>query len=84
MCIRDSAESLQVGPQIAQPCGGGSCEGISIDFAGRIWTTSQADQRVYRFDPNTGDVDTLGGMRVSGFSSDNTGWALQNAACAGL
>ena len=78
------AESLQVGPQIAQPCGGGSCEGISIDFAGRIWTTSQADQRVYRFDPNTGDVDTLGGMRVSGFSSDNTGWALQNAACAGL
>jgi streptogramin lyase len=78
------ADSLQVGPQIAQPCGGGSCEGISIDFAGRIWTTSQEDQRVYRFDPNTGAVVTLGGMRVSGYSSDSTGWALQNAACAGI
>lgn len=78
------ADSLQVGPQIAQPCDTGACEGISIDFAGRIWTTSQADERVVRFDPSTGDVDTLGGMRVSGFASDSTGWALQNAACAGL
>lgn len=78
------AGSLQVGPQITQACAGGSCEGISIDFEGRIWTTSQEDQRVNRFDPSTGTVISLGGVRVSGYSSDSTGWALQNAACAGI
>jgi hypothetical protein len=78
------AETLQVGPPIVPPCAGGHCEGISIDFEGRIWSTSETDQRIYRFDPSTGEVLTLGGMGVSEYSSDMTGWALQNAACQGV
>lgn len=74
---------MQVGPPLTNACPSGGCGGLSIDFAGRVWSTSVADDRVFRFDPTSATVMKIDHMPVSPYGADMTGWALQNAACLG-
>ncbi len=76
-------ETLHVGPPASLGCAAGHCTGISIDFAGRVWSTSAVDGRVYRYDPESSAVATIEDIQVSPYSSDLSGWALHNAACPG-
>lgn len=77
------AGTMHVGAPASAGCPGGRCDGITMDFGGRVWSTSSHDARAYRYDPDAGEVKDIGGLRVSAYGSDPTGWSLRNAACAG-
>jgi hypothetical protein len=74
-------DTMHVDAPIGAVCPSGGCGAISIDFAGRVWTTSAAGDRVHRYDPEDATVMMTSGMSVSSHGSDMTGWALHNAVC---
>lgn len=76
-------DTMQVDAPIGAVCPSGGCGTISIDFTGRVWTTSVAGDRVHRYDPADASVSMSSGMSVSAHGSDMTGWALHNAVCSG-
>lgn len=76
-----AGDTMQVDAPIGAVCPSGACGTVAMDFAGRVWTTSTAGERVHRYDPADGSVMMSSGMSVSGHGSDITGWALYNAVC---
>lgn len=76
-------DTMQVDAPVGAVCPSGGCGTISLDFTGRVWTTSVSGDRVHRYDPQDGSVSMSSGMNVSAHGSDMTGWALHNAVCNG-
>jgi len=74
-------ETMQVSAPYGIGCGGYSCRGISIDLDGNVWSTSMGENRAFRFDPDTQQVDTYDQLVGPYTYSDMTGWALQNTSC---
>ncbi|MFV8753168.1 hypothetical protein ACNOYE_21680 [Nannocystaceae bacterium ST9] len=53
--------------------------GVSIDFEGHIWGVEFAGSNAYRVDPETLQVDTVGGLIGAYTYSDMTGFAISSA-----
>ncbi|MBX7078770.1 MAG: hypothetical protein K1X88_06235 [Nannocystaceae bacterium] len=74
--------TLEVGPAIPMkehdPTFMG--KGISVDLAGKVWIVSSSGN-AFRYDPETEQIDSVGGLGYAYTYSDMTGWGLQNAAC---
>ncbi len=49
--------------------------GVGVDFAGRVWAVDMAST-AYRVDPDTGQIDSVGGMNFPYTYSDMTGLAV--------
>jgi hypothetical protein len=75
---------LHVGGPLPQVCGGGACTAMTIDLDGRVWTFSERDGLIYRYDPVAAQLAVLSHGDIPAVASDMTGLALQNAACDGL
>lgn len=75
---------LHVGAPEPLVCGGGACTAMTIDHEGRVWTFSERDGRIYRYDPNAGQLTMVIKDDIPEVASDMTGIALQNAACDGM
>jgi hypothetical protein len=74
-------DTLAVGNQIAIPGAVGWLNGISIDPDGNVWTVSPSANSVYRYDPDTGQLDSYTGLNFPYTYSDMTGSGLLNATC---
>jgi streptogramin lyase len=72
-------DTLTFGAQVDLP--GTWPKGVSIDLAGRVWAVDVDTDSIYRYDPTTMEIVTLGGFDLPYTYSDMTGWALQNAFC---
>jgi streptogramin lyase len=55
--------------------------GISLDAQGRVWTIAPSENTAYRYDPETQQLDSLGGLNYPYTYSDMTGRALQKSSC---
>jgi sugar lactone lactonase YvrE len=75
------SETMAVGPPFDIGCGPSSCRGVSVDLDGNVWSTSMGENRAFRFDPDTLQLDTYDQLVFPYTYSDMTGWALQNTAC---
>lgn len=75
---------LHVGGPVQYVCGGGACTAMTIDFHGRVWTFSERDGRIYRYDPGANQLSMMSHDDIPALASDMTGLALQNAACDGI
>jgi len=53
--------------------------GVSIDFEGHIWGVEFAGTNAYRVDPETLQIDTVGGLIGAYTYSDMTGFAISAA-----
>lgn len=74
-------DSMEVSAPFGINCGNSSCRGMSIDLDGNVWSTSMAQNMAFRYNPDTGAVDTYNGLVGPYTYSDMTGWALQNTSC---
>lgn len=71
-------ETFDVVAQFPVPGGEGhENRGVAVDSAGYVWTTSHWDDAVYRWDPATGAVETVGGLSFPySYTADMTGTTL--------
>lgn len=74
-------DTLVVGNQIAIPGSSGWLNGVSIDPDGNVWTVSPPANSVYRYDPDTGQLDSYTGLDFPYTYSDMTGSGLLNSTC---
>ena len=74
-------ETMEVSAPFGIGCGPSSCRGLSVDLDGNIWSTSMGQNTAFRYNPNSGAVDTYNQLVGPYTYSDMTGWALQNTSC---
>ncbi len=74
-------ETLEVSEPFDLNCQGSTCRGMSVDLDGKVWSTSQASNTAFRFDPETLQVDTYSELDGPYTYSDMTGRGIQTAAC---
>jgi hypothetical protein len=55
--------------------------GISIDMAGNVWSVSPSLNTAFRYDPDTAQLDTVGGLVFPYTYSDMTGSGIQTNEC---
>ena len=74
-------DTLAVGAQIAIPGAASWLNGVSIDPEGNVWTVSPSANSVFRYDPDTGAIDSYSGLNFPYTYSDMTGSGLLNSTC---
>lgn len=74
-------DTMAVGNQIPIPGATGWLNGISIDPDGNVWTVSPSADSVYRYEPDTGMIDSYTGLDFPYTYSDMTGSGLLNSTC---
>ena len=74
-------ETMEVSEPFDLGCQSSTCRGMSVDLNGKVWSTSQASNRAFRFDTETLQVDTYDNLNGPYTYSDMTGWGIQSAAC---
>ncbi len=74
-------ETMEVSEPFGIGCGPSACRGISVDLDGNVWSTSMTQNTAFRYNPESGNVDTYDQLVGPYTYSDMTGWALQNTSC---
>jgi hypothetical protein len=74
-------ETMQVGPTIAIPGATGLFRGISVDVDGYIWGVPLGGTEAWRYDPDTEEAESVGGLNGPYTYSDMTGGQLNQVTC---
>jgi len=76
MLIGIDTDTVQLVQQIAIPS---YVHGVSIDFEGNVWGVEFSGDEAFRVNPETEQIDTVGGLVGAYTYSDMTGFALSAA-----
>lgn len=74
-------ETMLVSEPFDIGCQNSTCRGMSVDLNGMVWSTSQASNTAFRFNPDTLQIDTYDQLVGPYTYSDMTGWGIQSATC---